>query len=78
MGERVFKIPVFSRPTIEQCTCTEKFDGTDLIWNLGQARFVDTSVHFSYLQKWVNSGIKIFAFWKSIKNNAVSLYYLAH
>ena len=72
MGERVFKIPVFSRPTIGQCTCTEKFDGTDLlIWNLGQARFVDASVHFSYLQKWVNSGIKIFAFWKSIKNNAV-------
>ena len=48
MGERDFKIPVFSRLTIGQCTGTDKFYGTDLlIWNLGQARFLETSVNFS-------------------------------
>lgn len=76
MGERVFKIPVFSRPTIGQCASTEKFDGTDLlIWNLGQARFVDASVHFSYLQLWhqdfLLSG-------KALKTMQFSLGYLAH
>ena len=71
IGERVFHIQVFSRPTTGQCSCSDKFDGTDLlIWNLGQGRFTDFSLHFSYLHKWVNSGLKIFASWKSIRNNA--------
>jgi hypothetical protein len=72
LGERVFNIPVFSRPSVGQCNCRQQYDGTDvLVWNLGQGRFVDFSLHFSYLQKWVNSGLKIFALWKSITNNAM-------
>ena len=48
-------------------------DGTKyLIWNLGQGRFIDFPVLYSYLQKWVNSGIKIYAMWKSIYNSAMS------
>ena len=67
----MFNIPLFSRPTAGDCSCTAKFDGTDLlIRNLGQGRFVDFTLLFSYLHKWVVSGIKMYAFWKSIKSSA--------
>ena len=70
MGEKIFQIPVYSRPAVE-CSCTVKYDGTDLLmWNLGQGRFIDFTLLFSYLHKWVVSGIKIYAFWKSIKSCA--------
>ena len=70
MGEKVYHIPVYSRPALD-CSCTAKYDGTDLlIWNLGQGRFIDFTLLFSYLHKWVVSGIKIYAFWKSIRSCA--------
>ena len=71
VGEKMLNIPLYSRPTAGDCSCTAKFDGTDLlIWNLGQGRFVDFTLLFSYLHKWVVSGIKMYAFWKSIKSSA--------
>ena len=72
MVERVFNTSVFSRPTIGQCNCRQQYDGTDILaWNLGQGRFIDFSILFSYLHKWHDSGMKIFAMWKSITNNAM-------
>ena len=71
MGEKVFQIPQYARPTTAECSCMARFDGTDLlIWNLGQGRFIDFTLLFSYLHKWVVSGIKIYAFWKSVKSCA--------
>ena len=72
-NEKVFDIPVFSRRSSGPCKCLQRLDGTKyLIWNLGQGRFIDFPVLYSYLQKWVNSGIKIYAMWKSIYNSAMS------
>ena len=72
-NEKVFNIPVFSRRSLGPCKCLQRLDGTKyLIWNLGQGRFIDFPVLYSYLQKWVNSGIKIYAMWKSIYNSAMS------
>ena len=74
MVERVFNTSVFSRPTIGQCNCRQQYDGTDILaWNVGQGRFIDFSILFSYLHKWHDSGLKIFAMWKSITNNAMFL-----
>lgn len=73
LNERVFEIPVYSRKSLGPCRCLLRVDGTKyLIWNLGQGRFIDFPVLYSYLHKWVNSGLKIFAMWKSIFNTALS------
>ena len=66
LGEKVFNIPVYARRSSGSCKCLQR------IWNLGQGRFIDFTLLHSYLQKWVNSGLKIFALWKSIKNAALS------
>ena len=71
--EKVFNISVYARRSIGACRCLLRVDGTKyLIWNLGQGRFIDFTLLFSYLQKWINSGLKIYALWKSILNLALS------
>ena len=71
--EQVFNIPVYARRSLGPCLCLSRVDGTRfLIWNLGQGRFVCFTLLHSYLQKWANTGMKIFALWKSITNSAVS------
>lgn len=73
LGEKVFNIPVFARRSLVGCKCLQRLDGTKFgIWNLGQGRFIDFTLLYSYLQKWVNSGLKIFALFKSIRDTALS------
>ena len=73
LTEQVFDIPVFARRSVGACRCLQRVDGTKfLIWNLGNGRFVDFTLLHSYVQKWSNSGLKIFALWKSIVNSALS------
>ena len=73
LQETVFNIPVYARRSVGACRCLLRVDGTKyLIWNLGQGRFIDFTLLFSHLQKWVNSGLKIYALWKSILNTALS------
>ena len=72
LSEQVFDIPVYARRTVGPCKCLKRVDGTKfLIWNLGQGRFVDYTFLYSYLQKWVNSGLKIFALWKSVRDSSL-------
>ena len=71
--EKVFEIPIYARRSIGPCKCLQRLDGTKfLIWNLGKGRFIDFTLLHTYVQKWVNSGLKIFALWKSIFNTALS------
>ena len=73
LDEKIFDIPVFARRSVGSCNCLQRVDGTKfLIWNLGQGRFIDFTLLYSHVQKWVNSGMTIFALWKSIKNTAMS------
>ena len=71
--ETVFYIPVFGRRSLGPCLCLQRVDGTKyLMWNLGQGRFVNFTLLHTYLHKWIDSGLKIFAMWKSITNGALS------
>ena len=71
LTEHHFEIAVYSRPSSGHCSCLQRFDGSnDLIWHLGQGKFVDYTLLHSYMQKWIHSGLKIFALWKSIVNCA--------
>ena len=64
MGERVLDISVYSRRSSGSCKCLQRVDGTQfLLWNLGHGRFIDFTLLYSYVQKWTNSGMKIFALW---------------
>ena len=71
--EKMFDIPVYARRSVGPCKCLQRLDGTKfLVWNLGQGRFIDFTLLYSYMQKWANSGLQIFALWKSITNTALS------
>ena len=51
VGEQMFNIALYSRPTAGDCSCTAKFDGTDLlIWNLGRGRFIDFATILIFAQ----------------------------
>ena len=72
-GEFVYEIPVFARRTVGNCKCLQRLDGTKFfIWNLGQGRFVDYTVLLDYLHKWVQSGLTIYALWKSYRTKALT------
>ena len=73
LKETVYDIAVYARRSDGPCRCLLRVDGTKyLVWNIGQGRCVDFTLLFSYLHKWVHSGIKIYAMWKSIVYSASS------
>ena len=73
MCEKMYDIPVYARQSVGPCKCLQRFDGTKLLlWYLGKGRFIEFTLLYAYMHKWIHSGITIYALWKSIVNTALS------